>query len=360
MLSLRYFFWWFVFLIFLAGAPDLSAQPFIKGVYGNPAALLKAGYTFDALGMNAVFVRSGSLNRDFFNTARSQGCRVYVEFPTLYGKDYLKNHPDAWPINEAGEKAPDADWFMGICPTHPGFKAYRAEQLRAILRDYDVDGIFLDYLHWHAQFETPHPILPRTCFCDRCTGLFAAYSGRQIPGADIPARARWIMDNAQGDWWKWRNSILNTWVTDMKSILRASRPKALLGVYYCAWYPSDHDSALYRTLGIDVAGLAERADVLAPMLFHQMKARPVEWVGEYVQWLGKWVKANKSGTPKIWPIVQAHNSPGIVSPEEFRKVMLLGAQAPSSGIMMFSGESIAQDPQKVAVMRDLYLKGLKQ
>jgi uncharacterized lipoprotein YddW (UPF0748 family) len=338
----------------LPGKP--AAQSFIKGVYGNPAALLKAGYAFDSLGMNAVFVRSGSLNPEFYQTARKQGCKVFVEFPTLYGKDYLKDHPEAWPINEKGEQSPQADWFMGICPTHPGFKTYRSGQLKAILSEYAVDGIFLDYLHWHAQFETPHPILPETCFCDRCTALFGAFLGKDIPGRDIPARAQWIRQNAQQAWWKWRNDILNAWVGDMKAIVRASRPGALLGVYFCAWYPTDHDSALYRTLGIDVASLAKGADVLAPMLFHRMKDRPAEWVGEYGQWLGKLVNAGKPGSPKIWPIVQAHNSPGTVSPEEFRKVMLLGAQSPASGIMMFSAESIAPEPKKVEVMRELYRK----
>ena len=54
-----------------------DSLPFIKGVYGNPGTLLEAGYSFYSLGMNAVFVRSISLNRQFYDTARKQGCRVY-------------------------------------------------------------------------------------------------------------------------------------------------------------------------------------------------------------------------------------------------------------------------------------------
>lgn len=57
----------------------------------------------------------------------------------------------------------------------------------------------------------------------------------------------------------------------------------------------------------------------------------------------------------IWPIVQAHNNPGIVSPEEFRKVMLEGSKAPASGIMMFSAESISEEPEKIEVLRKFYL-----
>src|SRR5690606_37228223 len=86
--------------------PFMNTQPFVKGVYGNPATLLNAGYRFDSLGMNAVFVRSQSLNPQFYKTALDQGCQVYLEFPTLNGKPYLDDHPEAWPINEKGKKAP--------------------------------------------------------------------------------------------------------------------------------------------------------------------------------------------------------------------------------------------------------------
>jgi len=332
-----------------------SQQPFIKGVYGNPATLLKAGYRFDSLGMNAVFVRSISLNADFFSTAKKQGCKVFVEFPTLNGKDYLKDHPEAWPINEKGMKADPADWFMGICPNNAAFKEFRAMQLRDILDQFAVDGIFLDYVHWHAQFESDRPILPETCFCDRCTGLFSGYIGKNIPGETVADRANWILRYADVQWRSWRISILNGWVTDMKDILRAKRPEALLGVYYAAWYPQDHDSALGRILGIDVASLTERADVLAPMLFHGMLARPPVWVGQYLDWLGGIIK-QKSKQPLVWPIVQAHNKPGVITPEEFRTVMQEGSKSPSSGIMMFADGSLLEDPEKLRVMKELYQK----
>lgn len=331
-------------------------EEFIKGVYGNPGTLLDAGYAFDSLGMNAVFVRSISLNREFYETSKKQGVKVFVEFPTLNGKEYLKDHPDAWPINEKGEQSPPADWFMGICPTHPGFKEFRSQQLRDILAEYQVDGIFLDYVHWHAQFETPEPILPETCFCDRCTGAFAASLNTVIPGETIPHKADWILKNADAKWRDWRVGILNGWVEDMGKILKSQQPSAKLGVFHCAWYPADYDSALYRTMGVDPIALAERADVLAPMLFHQMKGRPTTWVGEYVAWLGQTLGRERLSKTQIWPIVQSHNNPGIVSPNEFRQVMIEGSKAPSSGIMMFSDQSLVEDPEKIRVMKELFAK----
>ena len=351
----------FVILSFLFSCNPTQKEPesFIKGVYGNPSTLLNAGYRYDSLGMNAVFVRSISLNREFFDLASQQGSKVFVEFPILNGKEYLKDHPEAWPITEKGEKAEPADWFMGICPTDPGFKKYRSDQLREILQEYDVDGIFLDYVHWHAQFETNIPILPETCFCDRCTARFGKSLNKEIPGNLIADKASWILEYQDPAWRKWRADILNGWVEEMKAIIKEIRPNAKLGVFYCAWYPDDYDSALYRKLGIDPLAFSKTADVLSPMLFHKMKERSTSWVGDYVTWLGDLTNAGEKGKPQIWPIVQSHNNPGMVSPEEFRKVMLEGSKPPASGIMMFSDQSLIENPEKVKVMKELFRKEIK-
>ncbi|MGY6743819.1 MAG: family 10 glycosylhydrolase [Cecembia sp.] len=356
-------------------AENESEKTFIKGVYGHPAALLDKGYRFDSLGINAVFVRSISLKPSFYTTAKEQGAAVYVEFPTLNGKGYVEAHPDAWPIDEKGQPSPPADWFMGVCPTHPGFREFRSQQLREILKEYAVDGIFLDYVHWHAQFETKDPILPETCFCERCTAIFGEEINQEIPGESIAEKADWILSHEDKAWRKWRADILNGWVEDMGKIVKAEQPQAKLGVFYCSWYPADYDSALYNTLGIDPMAFAQRADVLSPMLFHRMKERPTSWVGEYVAWLGDFVvggsslqtwtfpSKESSDLPvqtdlnqfvDIWPIVQAHNSPGTVSPEEFHQVLTEGAKSPTSGIMMFSAESIAQEPAKIEVLKKFY------
>ncbi|CAN5208850.1 hypothetical protein BH23BAC1_BH23BAC1_32960 [soil metagenome] len=332
---------------------------FVKGIYGNPGTLLEAGYDFKSLGVNAIFIRSISLNEEIFNSSKSQDVKVYVEFPTLNGKDYLQHHPDAWPINEKGEKASPADWFMGICPTDQGFFDYRMNQLKSILSKYEIDGIWLDYLHWHAQFETPEPILPETCFCNRCTKLFSEAMAISVPSGSISRKAQWILSSADSSWRAWRSQIINYWVTEMKNEVKKSRPEALLGIFYCSWFPSDYDGALYNILGLDVKTLAGIADVLSPMLFHMMMGRSVDWVQEYTLWLKNYTGNTSGKNFRIWPIVQAHDHPGTISAIEFRQVMLNGSEPPSTGIMMFSDQALIKNPEKVEVMKKLYQEDLK-
>lgn len=352
---------WFRYLfllLLLPVCPVLGQQKnevaFTKGVYGDPSAFLKNGMTFTSLGINSLFVRSSSLDDELYQAAREERVRVYVEFPLLNGAGYVEEHPEAWPVNEKGERAPAADWFMGVCLTDTGFQQYRQSQLQALLEAFAVDGIWLDYLHWHAQFETPEPILPETCFCERCTARFQKQMGVAVPEGAISQRAEWILSRADTAWRHWRSEVLNEWVRDMKAIVKESQPDALLGVYYCPWYPDDFGGAQYRILGLDMKALAQIADVFSPMLYHHMMERPVDWVGEYVKWLAADVTGGEK--PLIWPIVQAHNKPGIITTEEFRQVMWNGSRAPSTGIMMFTLHSVLGEPGKLAVMKDVYEK----
>jgi len=334
---------------------QLKERPaFVKGIYGNPGALLAAGHSFESLGVNAIFVRSVSLTQDLYRTARENGVRVFVEFPLLNGKYYLEKNPEAWPINEKGEKSPPADWFMGICPTDPGFRQHRFDELQRLLQEFEIDGLWLDYVHWHAQFETPDPILPETCFCDRCISTFEDQMKLKVPEGNIPLRAAWILEESDSLWRIWRSKILTGWVKEMKTVVKEKRPNALLGIFYCSWFPSDFNEALYRNLGINVYELAGIADVLSPMLFHRMMDRPTVWVHEYVAWLDELMSPYEGKKPAIWPIVQAHNKPVVIKAQEFYDVMKNGSRSPAGGIMMFSEQSLLEDPEKLNVVKEFY------
>ncbi|WP_194778127.1 glycoside hydrolase family 10 protein [Pararhodonellum marinum] len=343
-----------LFCVLPTYAQTNEALPFIKGIYGNPGALLDRGHSFKSLGVNAIFPRSISLNDQLFQTAQSEGVKVYVEFPTLNGKEYLEKYPEAWPINELGEKAEPADWFMGICPTDPEFKAYRKDQLRTLLGRYPVDGIWLDYLHWHGQFETPEPILPETCFCDRCVHSFEKSSQVKLPKGNSRLKSQWILSKYNKEWRQWRSQVLTDWVKELKQVVKTTKPDALLGIFYCAWYPDEFGGALTKNLGIDLKALSEEVDVFSPMLFHLMMGREITWVDEYTKWLGPYIQ-NESGTgPRIWPIVQAHDQPGMVTAEAFRQVLMRGSQKPATGIMMFSEEALITTPHKLEIMQSWY------
>ncbi|MFC1563212.1 family 10 glycosylhydrolase, partial [candidate division KSB1 bacterium] len=328
----------------------------IRGIYGNPNVFWKKDLKLNELGVNAIFVHGGSINEKMMELAKAEGLKVFAEFATLNGKKYIEEHPEAWPINEKGKKAQPASWFMGVCPTEPGFRQFRMKLLREMLQRLDLDGVWMDYLHWHAQFEEPEAILPETCFCDNCLTTFQAATGIEVPNGTTPERAEWILKNSQNEWLDWRCSVVAGWARDIKMIIKQIRPDALLGVYHCPWDDDDFNGARRKNLGLDYDMLKEIVDVFSPMVYHGRMGRSAEWVRDNIEWFCKRVKIKSSEFPKVWPIVQSYNDPHVISAKEFEKVLRDGVSAEATGVMMFTSYSVAEDEEKTKTMKRIYME----
>lgn len=335
---------------------DLLAQKKIeiRGIYGSPEPFWKKNPRLDQLGVNAIFIHSGSISESMIQRAKAEGLKVYAEFATLNGKHYVEEHTEAWAIDENGNKVEPATWFMGVCPTEPGFRQYRIEELRKLLRKFDLAGIWMDYVHWHAQFEDPEPILPETCFCEHCLKNFQSTSGITVPEGDTPQKAKWILDHQDAAWRNWRCSVIADWVRDFRKVINEEKQGALLGVYHCPWDDDDFNGARRRILGLDYDTLRNIVDVFSPMVYHGRMGRSPEWVKENIEWFCKRINHDVDGFPKVWPIVQAYNDPKIISPAEFEKVLRYGAGSHATGVMMFTSNAVAEDERKVEVMKKVY------
>ena len=51
----------------------------IRGIYGNPKPFWDKELNLNDLGINAIFIHSGSINRSIINKARSEGLMVFAE-----------------------------------------------------------------------------------------------------------------------------------------------------------------------------------------------------------------------------------------------------------------------------------------
>lgn len=333
-----------------------ECKPMTKGIYGNPKPLWDKGYNLSELGVNAVFVHGGSITPEMMHRARAEGLKVYAEFAVLNGKNYVEKHPEAWAINEKGEKVEAASWFMGVCPTEPGFRKYRFDLLRELLVKFDLDGIWMDYVHWHAQFEEPEPILPETCFCDHCLAAFSESTAIKIPEGSTSQKAGWILKNHDPEWRDWRCEVIVGWAQEIRSIISEMKPGILLGLFHSPWKDDEFDGARRRTLGLDYDLLREHFDVFSPMVYHARMGREPGWVEENIGWFCERMKITEGSSPRVWPIVQAYDNPYAISAEEFKTVLAGGMAHSTSGVMMFTTRAMADSQEKTAVMKSLYKK----
>lgn len=334
--------------------PPDNAKFEIRGVYGSPNAFWNKGISLDQLNVNSIFLNWKGIDDKLMERAGEEGLKVFAEFPVLNGKGYVENHPEAWAIDRYGNRVEPASWFMGVCPTEPGFRQYRMTELRELLRKYDLDGIWMDYVHWHAQFEEPEPILPETCFCDNCIRAFESETGIDVPDLAAKERADWILERYDTKWRDWRCSVIAGWVSETRRLTKEERPDALLGIYHCPWDDAEFDGARRRILGLDYDMLKDKADVFSPMVYHGRMGRSAEWVRENIEWFCNRLDIKPGEYPKVWPIVQAYDDPEVISAGEFGRVLRYGSGAGSSGIMMFTVNAVAENPAKIDTMRLIY------
>lgn len=344
----------FLFFLLVSCNQEPAQQIEIRGIYGHPKPLWDKGYKLPELGINAVFVHGGSIDSALMEQAKNEGIKVYAEFATLNGKNYVEEHPEAWAINEKGEQVEAASWFMGVCPTEPGFREYRFNQLRKLLNDYNVSGIWMDYVHWHAQFEEPEPILPETCFCNNCLSSFSKNKNIEIPEGSTAEKASWILQNRDKEWRDWRCEVIYDWAVQIRNIVDEIKPGTLLGIYHCPWTDEEFDGARRRILGLDYDLLRDVFDVFSPMVYHARMGRQPGWVEENINWFCTRLDIENGNFPKVWPIVQAYNNPYTVSASEFETVLKGGLAGKSGGVMMFTTGAIAGDEEKVAAMKKNY------
>ena len=218
----------------------------------------------------------------------------------------------------------------------------------------------MDYLHWHAQFEDPEPILPETCFCNSCLSTFQSIMRVNVPDGTTSEKADWILKNNDVAWRNWRCSVIAGWVRDFKRTLQEEKPGALLGVYHCPWDDDDFKGARRKNLGLDYDSLKGIVDVFSPMVYHGRMGKSPEWVKENIEWFCKRLSIVAGSSPKVWPIVQAYNDPNTISPLEFENVLRYGTAAQSTGVMMFTSNSVADDSQKTATMKKVYSDWINQ
>lgn len=326
----------------------------IRGIYGSPNGFWNKNLRLDELHVNAVFLSHMAIDSTLMERAGKEGLRVFAEFPVLNGKDYVDKHPEAWAIDQDGNKVQPATWFMGVCPTEPGFRQYRTTTLRKLLKTHAIAGVWMDYLHWHAQFEDPDPILPETCFCEHCIKTFSASAGVEIPQGKTADQAAWILARHDSAWRTWRCSVVADWVRDFRLIIDQERPDALLGIYHCPWNDTDFDGARRRILGLDYDMLRDLADVFSPMVYHGRMGKEPLWVKENIEWFCQRLNVQAESHPSVWPIVQAYDEPAVVSPAEFEEVLRYGAGACATGVMMFTSHAVAENEAKTAILKKVY------
>ncbi|WP_242022511.1 hypothetical protein [Gimesia chilikensis] len=344
-----------------AAEPEPQPRPHIqiRGIYGGaPTQILEQNRSLTELGVNAIFMGSGSLTAERIAQLKRQGAQVFAEFNTLHVAGYLKEHPDAAPIGVDGKVSPPPHGWQGICPTHTGYRKYRMQEFRRVLKEYEIDGIWLDYHHSHASWERAEPAMPDTCFCERCLKQYQKDTKTRLPEAPTAEISKLLLGEQKAKWTQWRCDVFTDWVREFHSIIEETRPKALLGTFHCPWTDTEFDGALKNKLAIDLKAQAQYIDVFSIMPYHARFNHPEDpaWISRQTAWLGKYlgIKGQPGERHKIWPIVQLSDWGETVPVKQVQPVLDHGSRPPATGVMVFRWGSLHPQTDKVEAMIEYY------
>ncbi len=333
----------------------------VRGVYGGvPRTLMAEGKTLAHSGINAVWIGERGATKERVQALKATGARVFAEFNTLHRAEYLQEHPDAAPVGIDGKRAPAPHGWQGICPTHAAYRSWRMEAFRSLLEVHEIDGVWLDYHHAHASWERAEPVLPETCFCERCRKHFQETT--KIKGAESLATLVVLLQQEDGvtrkAWIRWRCDVFTDWVRAFRRILDETRPSARLGTFHCPWTEEERDGALRAKLAIDLRAQKPFLDVFSPMPYHARlgHAEDPGWISRQTTWLGTHLdlRGGSEERVKIWPIVQLADWGEPVAAAQVAAVLDHGTRLPATGVMVFRWNALRKQPDKIDAMTRFY------
>ena len=136
----------------------------------------------------------------------------------LYNK-----HPDWFWYDALGRRQPMVHkvgkrtraWYVSVNPCLPDVRAYLAEVFRDIVRNYDVDGLHLDYIRFPSEPVVPGEKIPDYPRDQKTLALFKQETGL-TPDEDPQA------------WNRWRTDKVTSLVATIHEMMRHVRPDAVL------------------------------------------------------------------------------------------------------------------------------------
>ena len=350
-----------------AERPDVARPPPGKPpligvkIYERPDNLDDLFAEWKVLGIGTAFASEAlAEDPDFRRLAKERGIDVFVIAPVFYNPEALARDPDLYAVTSAGALARD-DWVQFVCPSRPEYRAQRTREIADMVRRLRPQGLSLDFIRHFVFWEKVHPAtlhsdIPNACFCRYCVAAFAAKTGIRLPESkpesmdDTREIAEWILEHHEAEWTDWKIGLINTMVEDIVREARAVDPALKVNLHAVPWTRTDFGGAILRSAGQDFSTLSPFGDYLSPMCYAHMLERTPHWIHSVVVRL-----ADESAAP-ILPSIQVGEAyrPGVAfTTAEFEQQLREALKPPSRGVVFWSWEALAKEPEKRRVVREV-------
>jgi hypothetical protein len=325
-------------------------------VYDHKGELKTLFEEWDQLGINLALVSPPLAAKEgFMDLARDKGVKIFLIIPTFYNEEALAQDTSLSAITSSGLVASD-DWVRFICPNRVDFRKAHLDYIRQVTENLRPDGISIDFIRYFVFWEKVYPLhsyddLPQTCFNDPCIEKFQEDFGIRIPDTcrNVSARADYILSNHLTEWTEFKCLTISGYVQDLVEAIEDVRPGTSINFHAVPWRSGDFQGAVRSIAGQDISLISPQVDYLSPMCYAHMVKRPPEWVHEVVLDMSEQVPG-----AILLPSIQVDraylDSP--LSDSEFRDNLAEALKSPSSGVILWSWETLERSPEKMEIFRD--------
>ena len=340
------------------GAVDQSGPIVGVKIYDDPGNIEQLFREWASLGVNTALV-SGTLlaNAEFRASAKKNGVAVFVIFPAFQDPEELAKQPELAAVTARGEPARE-DWVQFVCPTKKDFRNRRIEQVKDLVREYDPDGVSLDFIRFFVFWEMVYPertpdSLPQTCFCPSCLEDFQKTEKIGLPEnlSGAAEMSGWILKNHLVEWTAWKCRVITNMVKDLAEAAKIIKPDIKINVHTVPWRKEDFGGAIEAVAGQDIARIAGLVDYISPMCYHHMVGRAPDWIHSVVA--DVFDRSRGSVIPSI-QVDKAYIEKDL-SASEFKTALAEALKPPSKGVFFWNWVALEKSTEKKDAVKSLIL-----
>lgn len=223
---------------------------------------------------------------------RLKGADIKVHAWVPVNKDVLlaQQRPEWAMVSDGGE--PSSQW---LSPSHPDWRRHFLSVVKALITQYDLDGIHLDYIRYP---DLSVDFSPRALAAARAR---IGDKGASISDLQSTYYLRWV---------DWRNTEIAALVRSVKEAIRlhsgnnVALSAALIGDAAVSYRASEYFGQDYSLLGAQL-------DIVMPMAYFNETQKSLQWISDVV--LGTRYKV---GNRPIYVGLESYQKPGAWSLDE--------------------------------------------
>lgn len=273
-----------------------------------------------ALNLDSIIISQSSLTEEVLKDLKTSfKFEIYVEITGFEGQGLLDKFPDA--KSKTYEDIPTAkDWYVGVCPTHEGVRHEIKSRISKAIQ-LDVNGIWLQFMHYPTKWDDVDPVIMDSCYCDRCIEKFQKYVGDTFEYSGSEELYLLIDGSYYQEWLDFKAKNITSMFEYAKNAINESGKTIKLGYFTPPWDESEYRAGLQRILAQERSLLTPLVDVTSPMLFHKSVGEDVSWIKNKVDYF--WNLA-----ADFMPIIQSEN----IDTNDFRLALEYATTSPSVGV----------------------------